>query len=140
MYGASEGLRTVLLDRAAVGGQAGTSSLIENYLGFPAGISGAELASRAREQASKFGVEILLLRGADRGSFGKRSATATLSDGTRLKSRASICATGVQYRELGLDGEAQLLNKGVYYGAWASEAPRCAREEVYVIGGGNSAG
>ena len=140
VYGASEGLRTVLLEPSAVGGQAGTSSLIENYLGFPAGVAGAELAARAREQACKFGVEILLLRGGVSATFGARGDLATLSDGSHLRSLTSICATGVQYRSLGLAGEAALLNKGVYYGAGVSEAPMCQGKEVFVIGGGNSAG
>ncbi len=140
VYGASEGLRTVLVEPFVVGGQAGTSSLIENYLGFPEGVSGAELAARAREQAIKFGVEILLLRGAATGTFKPGRVTATLVDGSRLVSRAGICATGVEYRRLALDGEARLFNRGVFYGAGVSEAPMCGGEEVFVIGGGNSAG
>jgi thioredoxin reductase (NADPH) len=140
VYGASDGLKTVLVERGAVGGQAGASSSIENYLGFPKGISGAELAERAREQACRFGAEILLARKGVRGEFAAGKGVGYLEDGTRIVARASICATGVEYRRLGLPNEDQLLGAGLFYGAGASEAPIVKNEHVYIAGGGNSAG
>lgn len=140
VYAASEGLRIVLIEREAVGGQAGTSSLIENYLGFPGGISGARLAERARQQAVAFGAEILLMREGVKAVFHGGRIVVDLADGGTLVARANICATGVEYRRLGLPGEDQLLGAGVYYGAAAGEAPLCSRQHVYVVGGGNSAG
>src|ERR1700733_11110323 len=97
VYGASEGLRTVLIERSAVGGQAGSSSKIENYLGFPQGISGADLAERAREQACRFGAEILLAREGVRGEFADGKGIGYLADGTKIVARSAICATGVAY-------------------------------------------
>ena len=141
MYAASEGLSTVVIERFAVGGQAGSSSRIENYLGFPSGIAGAELAERAREQACKFGAEILLGREGVRGEFQPGRGVGHLADGTRIVARATICATGVEYRRLGLPNEERLLGAGVYYGAGASEASLCrSTDDVFVVGGGNSAG
>ncbi len=140
VYGASEGLKTVLIERNAVGGQAGSSSRIENYLGFPKGISGADLAEKAREQACKFGAEILMTREGAGAEFIGNHGVGILSDGTRIAARAAICATGVHYRRLGLAGEQQLIGAGVYYGAGSSEATLCHNEEVIVVGGGNSAG
>ena len=140
VYGASDGLRTVLVERWAVGGQAGSSSLIENYLGFPAGISGAELAERARQQACKFGAEILLARKGVRAEFPAGKGVGYLEDGTKIIARASICATGIEYRRLGLPNEQRLLGAGLYYGAGTSEAPLVIDEHVYIVGGGNSAG
>ncbi|HEX3685597.1 MAG TPA: FAD-dependent oxidoreductase [Bryobacteraceae bacterium] len=140
VYGASEGLRTVLVERFAIGGQAGSSSRIENYLGFPKGIRGAELAERAREQACRFGAEILLGREGTRGEFLPGKRVGYLADGTKIVARAAICATGVDYRRMGLPNEDKFLGKGVYYGAGSSEAPRCGNEHVVVVGGGNSAG
>lgn len=140
VYGASEGLKTVLVERSALGGQASTSPKIENYLGFPQGISGAQLAERAREQATRFGAEILLLREGVRGEFETGKGTVYLADGTKIISRASICATGVEYRRLGLPNEERFQGAGVYYGAGASEASLCsATDHVFVVGGGNSA-
>jgi len=140
VYAASEGLKTVVVERYALGGQAGTSPRIENYLGFPQGISGAELASRAREQATHFGAEILLLREAVRGEFQPGKGTGYLADGTKIISRASLCATGIQYRRLGLPDEDRFLGAGLYYGAGASEASLCVGiEHVFIVGGGNSA-
>jgi thioredoxin reductase (NADPH) len=139
VYGASEGLKTVVVERFAVGGQAGTSPRIENYLGFPGGISGAELAERAREQACRFGAEILLLREGIRGEFQPGKGTVYLADGTKIISRACVCATGVEYRRLGLPNEDRFRGSGVYYGAGASEASLCAAtDHVFVVGGGNS--
>jgi len=140
VYGASDGLKTVVVERGAVGGQAGTSSSIENYLGFPKGISGADLAERAREQACRFGAEILLARKGVRGEFAAGKGVGFLEDGTRIVARASICATGVEYRRLGLPNEERLLGAGLFYGAGASEAPLVKNEHVYIAGGGNSAG
>jgi thioredoxin reductase (NADPH) len=140
VYGASEGLKTVVIERLAIGGQASSSPKIENYLGFPGGISGAELAERAREQALRFGAEILLNREGVRGDFMPGKGIGYLADGTKIIARASICATGVAYRRLGLPNEERFFGAGVYYGAGASEAMLCGRRHVYVVGGGNSAG
>ncbi|HWZ53164.1 MAG TPA: FAD-dependent oxidoreductase [Candidatus Acidoferrales bacterium] len=140
VYAASEGLKTVLIERWAIGGQAGSSPKIENYLGFPTGISGADLAERAREQARKFGVEILLAREGVRGEFTTAKRVGYLADGTKIIARAAICATGIEYRKLGLENEDKFYGQGVYYGAGASEAELCEDEHVFMIGGGNSAG
>src|SRR5258708_14330092 len=120
VYGASEGLTTVVVERWVVGGQASSSSSIENYLGFPRGISGAELAERAREQACRFGAEILLAREGVRGEFLPDKEIGYLTDGTKIVARASICATGIDYRRLGLPHEERFLGAGVYYGAGSS--------------------
>ena len=138
VYGASEGLKTVLVERFTVGGQAGTSPKIENYLGFPEGISGADLAERAREQAAKFGAEILIHRAGVRGEFSTCKGVVDLDDGTKVISRVSVCATGVEYRRLGLPNEDKLFGAGVYYGAGASEAQLCGNEHVVIVGAGNS--
>ena len=140
VYAASEGLKTVVVERFAVGGQAGTSSKIENYLGFPEGISGAELAERARDQACRFGAEILIGREGVRGEFQPGKGIGYLADGTKIVARTSICATGVAYRRLGLPNEDRFFGAGIYYGAGASEASLCVNDTVYVVGGGNSAG
>jgi thioredoxin reductase (NADPH) len=130
----------VLIERSVVGGQAGTSSRIENYLGFPEGISGADLSKAAREQACRFGAEILILREGVRGEFTPGKGTGYLADGTKIVAHATICATGVRYRRLDLPNEESLFGAGVYYGAGASEAALCGNEHVFVVGGGNSAG
>lgn len=140
VYGSSEGLSTIVVERWAVGGQASSSSKIENYLGFPSGVSGAELAERAREQASKFGAELLIGREGVRGEFVPGRGIGYLADGTKIIARSTICATGVEYRRLNLSNEASLLGAGVYYGAGVSEASLCRNQDVYVVGGGNSAG
>lgn len=141
VYGASEGLATIVVERSAVGGQAGSSSSIENYLGFPKGISGAQLAERARDQACRFGAEILVGREGVKGEFHPGKGVGYLADGTRIIARATICATGVDYRRLNVEGEDRFLGAGVYYGAGASEASLChGNEDVFVVGGGNSAG
>ncbi len=141
VYGASEGLTTVLVERSALGGQAGSSFRIENYLGFPRGISGADLAERAREQACRFGAEILLGREGVRGELLPGKGVGYLADGSKIVARATICATGVEYNRLGLPNEERLLGAGVYYGAGASEASLChGDEEIFIVGGGNSAG
>jgi thioredoxin reductase (NADPH) len=140
VYGASEGLKTVVIERWAVGGQAGTTSRIENYLGFPMGITGADLAERAREQACRFGAEFLLLREGVGAEFLPGEAVGHLADGTKIIARSSICATGVQYRRLTLPNEQKFFGAGLYYGAGVSEASLCANDDVAVVGGGNSAG
>ncbi|AWX44404.1 Thioredoxin-disulfide reductase [Flagellimonas maritima] len=140
VYAASEGLRTVLIEKSAIGGQAGTSSLIENYMGFPNGIAGADLAERARQQAVKFGVEILMLREGVKAQFKNQQIHVNMADGEMMIANANICATGVEYRKLNLENEAKYLNKGVYYGAGASEAFLCEDKHIFIVGGGNSAG
>jgi thioredoxin reductase (NADPH) len=138
VYGASEGLKTVVIERWTVGGQAASSPKIENYLGFPKGISGADLADRAREQAIRFGAEILIAREGVRGEFTAGRRVGYLEDGTRIVSRAAICATGVEYHRLPVENEERFRGAGLYYGAGASEAELCRNEQVVVVGGANS--
>src|ERR1035438_7280255 len=140
VYGVSEGLKTVVIERSAIGGQAGTSSKIENYLGFPEGITGADLAQRAREQAAKFGAEILLLREGVRAEFLPGKGIGYLDDGTKIVMLATICATGVEYRRINIPNEERFRGVGVFYGAGASEASMSVDDQVIVVGGGNSAG
>jgi len=139
VYGASEGLRTLMVEREAPGGQAGTSSRIENYLGFPTGLSGADLARRAVTQAQRFGVEILSqevtgLRLQD------QYRILTLANGTEVSCHALLIATGVSYRKLDVPGMDKLTGAGVYYGAAMTEALSCKDDDVYLVGGANSAG
>src|SRR5690242_20258141 len=115
VYAASEGLTTIVLERSSLGGQAGSSPRIENYLGFPEGLSGADLADRARKQAARFGVELLLGREGVRGEFSAGKRVGYLADGTKIVARAAVCATGVQYRRLGLPNEERFHGAGVYY-------------------------
>ena len=140
VYGASEGLRTVLIERTATGGQAGQSSRIENYLGFPDGVSGGQLADRARRQAEKFGAELITARAATALEVNGPKRTVRFADGGSVDAHAVILATGVAYRQLPAEGCGELTGRGVYYGAAVSIASECAGEEVYVIGGANSAG
>jgi thioredoxin reductase (NADPH) len=140
VYGASEGLRTVLIERTATGGQAGQSSRIENYLGFPDGVSGGQLAERARRQAEKFGAELVTARTATALEVNGSARTVRFADGGSIDAHAVILATGVAYRQLEAAGCAELTGRGVYYGAATSIALECKDEEVYVIGGANSAG
>lgn len=140
VYAASEGLKTVVIERNAVGGQAGSSSMIENYMGFPDGISGAHLAERARQQAVKFGAEILHLQEGVKAAFKEGKIHVDMADGAQLVAKTNICATGIGYRRLDLINEDDFLGAGLYYGASASEGPMCVNTVVYVIGGGNSAG
>lgn len=140
VYAASEGLRTALVERAATGGQAGTSSRIENYLGFPAGISGADLATRATSQAQRFGAEILTGPEAVGIEVHDPVKTLVLSDGQRLGCNALIVASGMTIRRLGVDAVESMVGAGVYYGAAPSEAVAYTGEDVYVVGGANSAG
>jgi thioredoxin reductase (NADPH) len=139
VYGASEGLQTVVVEREAPGGQAGASSLIENYLGFPKGLSGADLARRARDQAIRFNVE--MLRGEATGIRERDGyKIVELKSGEALACRTVVLAMGVSYRRLDVPGAERLFNKGVYYGAALVEAVNCAGEHVVVVGGANSAG
>jgi thioredoxin reductase (NADPH) len=140
VYGASEGLRTVLLEREAPGGQAGMSSRIENYLGFPAGLSGGDLARRAVGQARRLGAEILTPAEARAVRLQEGYPIVDLADGSELRARAVIIATGVSYRLLDVPGADRLAGSGVYYGAAITEALGTAGQDVYVLGGGNSAG
>ncbi len=140
VYASCEGLSTVVVEEWAPGGQAGTSWRIENYLGFPDGISGAELAARTRQQAEKFGAEILMLQSMHEGHPEDGHFVGTLADGTRLRARAVLVATGVDWRRLEVDGVDRLLHAGVYYGAAASEAPGVKGKDVFIVGAGNSAG
>ena len=140
VYGASEGLRTVLVERTATGGQAGQSSRIENYLGFPDGVSGAQLTDRARRQAVRMGAEVLTARdvvGLDVDGSGR---TVRFADGSAITAHAVVLATGVSYRELGAPGLAELAGRGVYYGSALSQASSCTGDDVYIVGGANSAG
>jgi thioredoxin reductase (NADPH) len=140
VYGASEGLSTVVLEPEAIGGQAGSSSLIRNYLGFPSGVSGQELAVRAYTQAQSFGVEYVY--GSPASALRPEGAEliVTLADGSEVRSRAVIVATGMAYRRLGIPSLDTLAGVGVFYGAAASEARAMKDREVYVVGGANSAG
>ncbi|MBB2989914.1 thioredoxin reductase (NADPH) [Mycolicibacterium iranicum] len=140
VYGASEGLKTVLIERTATGGQAGQSSRIENYLGFPDGLSGAQLAERARRQAEKFEAELITAAEVTKLEVDGNARTIHLSDGRTIGTRAVILAMGVEYRQLAADGCDGLTGAGVYYGATASVAAECDDDEVFVIGGANSAG
>jgi len=139
-YAASEGLRTLLLEREAVGGQAGTTSLIRNYLGFPRGISGAELAARATEQAVVFGAELVYAQPATGLRVSGAARVLTLADGSQAVSRTVVIATGVSYRRLPVLGLDALLGPGVFYGAAVTEAKAMAGQRVVVVGGANSAG
>jgi thioredoxin reductase (NADPH) len=142
VYGASEGLHTILVERQAPGGQAGTSSRIENYLGFPTGVAGDELAARALRQAKRFGAEILVARdvaGIERASSNAPHAIV-LEDGERFGARSIVIATGVAWRELDLPNAPTLVGRGVYYGAARTEAANTRDLDIFMIGGGNSAG
>jgi len=140
VYGASEGLRTVLVESLATGGQAGQSSRIENYLGFPDGVSGAQLTDRARRQAIRFGAELLTARqvvGLETIGSARR---LQFSDGSEISAHSVILATGVAYRTLEAPGVEDLSGRGVYYGSATTEGPNCVGQDVYIIGGANSAG
>ncbi|HEY9695928.1 MAG TPA: FAD-dependent oxidoreductase [Trichocoleus sp.] len=140
VYGASEGLSTVMIEREAPGGQAGSSSRIENYLGFPVGLSGADLARRAVTQARRFGVEILSPQTVTGVRIADPYRILQLADGSEISCHALLVATGVYYRKLDVPGMDQLCGAGVYYGAAMTEAIACQGETVYVVGGANSAG
>jgi len=140
VYGASEGLRTLLLDRHAPGGQAGSSSRIENYLGFPTGVTGSDLTRRALAQAQRLGAEFLAPLEVTRVSVEAGYKRLTFGDGRELVTRTMLAATGMIYREHPAAGMAEHMGAGVYYGAATTEAAACAGRRVFVIGGGNSAG
>jgi thioredoxin reductase (NADPH) len=140
VYGASEGLDVLVLELSAPGGQAGSSSRIENYLGFPTGISGNELTGRAYAQAQKFGAQIMIAKGATRLECGGHLYVVHIDDEVRVPARAVIIATGAEYRKPALSNLSQYEGAGVYYAATQMEAQLCIDEEVAVIGGGNSAG
>jgi thioredoxin reductase (NADPH) len=140
VYGASEGLKTVLIEREAPGGQAGTSSRIENYLGFPAGLSGADLSQRAVAQARRFEVEILTPQEVAEVRVEDPYRVVRLADGTEISCHALLITTGVSYRKLEVPGVERLAGAGVYYGAAMTEALSCKDEDVYIVGGANSAG
>src|SRR5215217_2777568 len=141
VYASSEGLSTLVIERQAVGGQAGTSSLIRNYPGFARGVSGTHLAFRSFQQAWAFGAEFLFFREAVALSAGDDGEQVlALSDGTSVRSRATVVATGAAYRRLGIPALEALVGRGVYYGAAVTEAPAVAGRPVFIVGGGNSAG
>jgi thioredoxin reductase (NADPH) len=140
VYGASEGLRTVLVERTATGGQAGQSSRIENYLGFPDGVSGAQLTDRARRQAVKFGAEVLTTRDVTALEVNGSARTVRFADGSGIDAHAVILATGVSYRQLSAPGLGEMTGRGVYYGSALTEAANCKDQDIYIVGGANSAG
>jgi thioredoxin reductase (NADPH) len=140
VYGASEGLSVLVVERSAPGGQAGASSRIENYLGFPLGISGQELSNRAFIQAEKFGARIAIARSATALKPGRPTYTVELDDGKSARGRTVIMAAGSRYRRLDVPNLAQFEGVGIYYGATRVEAEFCRDDEVVVVGGGNSAG
>ena len=140
VYGGSEGLNTLLIEKRAPGGQAGTSSRIENYLGFPKGLSGAELSRRAITQATRFGIEFLSPQEVVDVKLKDNYKILTLSDGSEINAKSVVITTGVNYRKLEAKGVDDFTGAGVYYGAANTEANACKNEEVYIVGGGNSAG
>jgi thioredoxin reductase (NADPH) len=140
VYGASEGLDVLVVEANAPGGQAGSSSKIENYLGFPTGISGQELAARAFTQAEKFGAQVVIAKGATRLTCDRKPYAIQVGEDSRVPARAVVIATGAEYRRLNVENLAKFEGAGVYYGATFVEAKLCGGEEVIVVGGGNSAG
>ncbi len=140
VYGASEGLDVLVVESTAPGGQAGASSRIENYLGFPTGIAGMDLAARATNQAQKFGAQLMVGTGARRLTCDRNPRALEIGDGQRLSARAVIIATGAEYRRLAIDGLSRFEGAGVYYAATFMEAQLCAGDEVVIVGAGNSAG
>jgi len=140
VYGASEGLRTVLVERTATGGQAGQSSRIENYLGFPDGVSGAQLTDRARRQAAKFGAEVLTTRDVVGLEVNGSARSVRFADGSTIDAHTVILATGVSYRRLAAPGLDEMTGRGVYYGSALTEAAACSGQDVFIVGGANSAG
>jgi len=140
VYGASEGLRTVLVERTATGGQAGQSSRIENYLGFPDGVSGAQLTDRARRQAAKFGAEVLTTRDVVGLEVNGSARSVRFADDSTIDAHTVILATGVSYRRLNAPGLDEMTGRGVYYGSALTEAAACSGQDVFIVGGANSAG
>jgi thioredoxin reductase (NADPH) len=140
VYAASEGLRTVLVERRATGGQAGQSSRIENYLGFPDGVTGSQLTDRARRQAHKFGAEILTARDVVGLDVRASSRAVRFADGGEVVAHSVLLATGISYRKLDVPGAGELTGRGLFYGSAMTEAAACAGDDVYIVGGANSAG
>ncbi|MEA2664758.1 MAG: thioredoxin reductase [Candidatus Eremiobacteraeota bacterium] len=140
VYGGSEGLRTIMIEGEAPGGQAGTSSRIENYLGFPTGVSGSDLANRALQQAKRFGTEILVTRWVRGIAPAAGGYAVTLDGGDVVTVRALVVATGVTWRELPAEGAAEFVGRGIYYGAARTEAMGVRGKDIFLVGGGNSAG
>jgi thioredoxin reductase (NADPH) len=140
VYAASEGLRTIVVDRESIGGQAGTSSLIRNYLGFPLGIGGAELCNRALDQAWSFGAETSVLREVTELRTRGDHHVVVLADGAEITARSVVLATGASYLRLGIPRVEALVGAGVFYGGGITEAPALTGQDVYVVGAGNSAG
>ena len=140
MYAASEGLDVLVLETNSPGGQAGSSSKIENYLGFPTGISGQALAGRAYTQAQKFGAQVIIAKGAKRLVCDRKPYAIEMDDNMRVPARTIIIATGAEYRVPAIENLSEFKGVGVYYGATFMEAQLCRGEEVVVVGGGNSAG
>jgi len=140
VYGASEGLKTLLIEKKAPGGQAGTSSRIENYLGFPNGLSGSELTRRAITQTTRFGTEFISPCEVTNIKLNDQYKKVYLDDGSEINALSVVITTGVNYRKLNTSGIADFTGAGVYYGAAVTEAPNCAGKKVYIVGGGNSAG
>jgi thioredoxin reductase (NADPH) len=140
VYAASEGLRTVLVERQATGGQAGLSSRIENYLGFPDGVTGTQLTDRARRQAHKFGAEILTTRDVVGLDVRPSSRAVRFEDGGEVVAHSVLLATGISYRKLEVPGADALTGRGVFYGSAMTEAPACVGSDIYIVGGANSAG
>ncbi len=140
VYAASEGLHTVLIERQATGGQAGQSSRIENYLGFPDGVSGGQLTERARRQADKFGAEVLTARQVTGLEVRGPKRVVHFHNGSEIAAHTIILATGVAYRQLPATGVDDLVGRGVYYGSASTEAAACVGQHVVIVGGANSAG
>ena len=140
VYGSSEGLRVLIVERCAAGGQAGTSSRIENYLGFPEGISGEDLTGRGFKQATQFGAEVALTRSVEKLTPSSESYVCELDGGQSVSARAVVLATGVDWRRLQAKGEDRLLGRGIFYGAARHEAANVVGKKVFIVGGGNSAG
>jgi thioredoxin reductase (NADPH) len=140
VYGASEGLRTVLVERLATGGQAGQSSRIENYLGFPDGVSGGQLTGRARRQATRFGAEILTACEVVKLEVHGSARKVRFADGSAVAAHTVILATGVSYRQLDVPGVSEFTGRGVFYGSALTEAAGCQGQDIYIVGGANSAG
>ena len=140
VYGSSEGLKVLIVERCAAGGQAGTSSRIENYLGFPEGISGEDLTGRGFKQATRFGAEVALTRSVERLTPSSEGYVCELDGGQSVSARAVVLATGVDWRRLQAKGEDRLLGRGIFYGAARQEATNVVGKKVFIVGGGNSAG
>jgi thioredoxin reductase (NADPH) len=140
VYGSSEGLRVLIVERCACGGQAGTSSRIENYLGFPEGISGEDLTERGFKQATRFGAEVALTRSVEKLTPSSEGYLCGLDGGQTVLARAVVLAIGVDWRRLQAKGEDRLLGRGIFYGAARQEATNVVGKKVFIVGGGNSAG